>query len=97
MFFAALGMLISILACSSKSALIWSLAIGLLFMPRLFVMLAEGIGQIAGWSAQTVARISLVAPGVMMQALSDPSNTFGFGTAALIYLLCPDRLTILWH
>lgn len=85
MVFAALGMLISVLARSSKAALIWSLAIGLLFMPRFFVMLLEGIGQIAGWSAETVSRFSLVAPGVMMQALSDTSNISYFGTAAIIF------------
>lgn len=85
MVFAALGMFISVLARSSKAALIWSLALGLLSMPRLFVMLIECVGKIAGWSAETVNLISLVAPGVMMQALSNPSNTSYFGTAAIIF------------
>lgn len=85
MVFAALGLLLSVVARSSKSALIWSLAAGLLLMPRLFVMLLEGIGQVAGWPAETVNRLSLVAPGVMMQALSDRANTASFGAAAMIF------------
>lgn len=85
MVFATLGMLISVQVRSSKAALIWSLAIGLLLMPRFFVMLLEGIGQAAGWSAETVNRVSLIAPGVMMQALSNTSNASYFGTAAIIF------------
>lgn len=85
MVFAVIGMFISILARSSKAALIWSLAMGLLLMPRLFVMLLEGIGKAAGWSADTVSHISLIAPGVMMQALSDPGNRSAFGTAATLF------------
>jgi len=85
MVFAALGLLVSVVARSSKSALIWCLAAGLLLMPRLFVMLLEGLGQFAGWPAKTVNRLSLVAPGVMMQALSDRANTASFGAAAAVF------------
>lgn len=85
MVFAAVGILISVLARSSKASLIWSLAIGLLLMPRLFVMLLEGIGQIAGWSAETIHKLSLIAPGVMMQALSDMTDKSYFGIAAIVF------------
>lgn len=54
MVYATMGMLISILARSSKAALIWSLAIGLLLMPRFFVMIVEGIGKAFGWTTQMV-------------------------------------------
>ena len=46
MVYAAMGTLISVIARSSKAALIWSLAIGLLLMPRFFVMLIEGVGKV---------------------------------------------------
>lgn len=85
MVIAALGVLISVLARSSKAALIWSLAIGLLLMPRLFVMLLEGLGQALNWSKETVNSLSLISPGIMMQALSDVKNTEIFGTAAAIF------------
>ncbi|HKM34247.1 MAG TPA: ABC transporter permease subunit [Lachnospiraceae bacterium] len=85
MVFAAVGIFISVLARSSKAALIWSLAIGLLLMPRLFVMLLEGIGQIAGWSTETINKMSLIAPGVMMQALSDVSDKSYFGIATIVF------------
>lgn len=66
MVYAAMGLLISIIARSSKASLIWSLAIGLILMPRFFVMLVEGAGKIFGWTGEMVNNVSLIAPGVMM-------------------------------
>lgn len=85
MVYAAMGMLISVFARSSKAALIWSLAIGLLLMPRFFVMIVEGIGKVFGWTTQMVENISLIAPGVMMQALSEVSDTSKFMLATVIF------------
>lgn len=69
MVYAALGVMISVIARSSKLSLIWSLACGLLFMPRFFVMIIEGIGKNFGWTKELINNISMIAPGVMMQAL----------------------------
>ena len=85
MVYAAMGLLISIIARSSKASLIWSLAIGLILMPRFFVMLVEGAGKIFGWTGETVNNVSLIAPGVMMQALSEVSDTSRFSLAANIF------------
>ena len=46
MVFAALGIMISVLARSSKASMIWSLASGLILMPRFFVLIPEGIGRL---------------------------------------------------
>jgi ABC-type transport system involved in multi-copper enzyme maturation permease subunit len=85
MVYAALGVMISVIARSSKLALIWSLASGLLLMPRFFVMLVEGIGKGFGWTKEFVNNISMIAPGVMMQALSGAAGTSEFVTAAIIF------------
>jgi len=85
MVYAAMGVLISVIARSSKLALIWSLACGLLLMPRFFVMLVEGIGKGLGWREEFVKNISLIAPGVMMQALSEVSDTSKLALAAIIF------------
>ena len=85
MVYAPMGILISIVARSSKVALIWSLAIGLILMPRFFVMIVEGFGKMLGWSAEIVNKVSLVAPGVMMQALSEVSDTSQFALAATLF------------
>lgn len=85
MVYAAMGVLISVIARSSKTALVWSLASGLLLMPRFFVMLVEGIGKIFGWTAEMVANVSMIAPGVMMQALSEVSDTSRFSLSAIIF------------
>ena len=85
MVYASMGIFISIIARSSKTALIWSLAIGLILMPRFFVMIVEGIGKMFGWNAEMINNVSLVAPGVMMQALSEVSDTSQFALAAMIF------------
>ena len=85
MVYAAMGMLISVLARSSKTALIWSLAIGLLLMPHFFVMIVEGIGKVFGWTTQMIENFSLIAPGVMMQALSEVSDGSRFQQATAIF------------
>lgn len=85
MVYAAIGVLISVIARSSKAALIWSLASGLLLMPRFFVMLVEGTGKIFGWTAEMVANVSMIAPGVMMQALSEVSDTSRFSLSVIIF------------
>lgn len=85
MVYAAMGTLISVIARSSKAALIWSLASGLLLMPRFFVMLVEGAGKVFGWSAAIVEKVSMIAPGVMMQALAEVSDTSQFSLAAAIF------------
>ena len=87
MVYAAMGLLISIIARSSKASLIWSLAIGLILMPRFFVMLVEGAGKIFGWTGEMVNNVSLIAPGVMMQALSEVSDTSRFALAAIIFTI----------
>jgi len=54
-------------------------------MPRFFVMIVEGIGKVFGWTAQMVENFSLIAPGVMMQALSEVSDISKFSLAAAIF------------
>lgn len=91
MVYAAMGVMISVIARSSKTALILSMAIGLLLMPRFFVMLVEGAGKVFGWTTKIVENVSLIAPGVMMQALSKLTDTSQFSLAAVVFgasILC---------
>ena len=83
MVFAALGLMISVFARSSKVAMIWSLASGLVLMPRFFVLIPEGIGKVLNLSTQTVEKISMISPGIMMEALSNPNNTSSWTTAVV--------------
>jgi ABC-type transport system involved in multi-copper enzyme maturation permease subunit len=80
---ASLGFLISVLARSSKISLIWSIAAGLFLMPRFYVMLLEGIGSLMHLPVNVLDALSLLSPGVLMNALADPANTAKF-TQALI-------------
>lgn len=83
MVFAAMGVMISVLARSSKAALIWSLAMGLVLMPRFFMIVVEGMGSVFHWSEEVINNASMIAPGIMMNALSDFSNTSNLLTAAI--------------
>ena len=87
MVYAAMGVLISVIARSTKAALIWSLASGLLLMPRFFVMLVESVGKVFGWTEKIISNVSLIAPGVMMQALSEVSDTSKFLLSAVIFTI----------
>ena len=83
MVFAALGVMISVLARSSKAELIWSLALGLILMPRFFMLIVEGLGSVFHWSEGLISGVSMIAPGVMMNALADLTNTSNLLTAAI--------------
>jgi ABC-type transport system involved in multi-copper enzyme maturation permease subunit len=91
MVFAAVGATISVLARSSKAALIWSLAAGLILMPRFFMIIVEGLGSVFHWSHAAKDSVSMIAPGVLMNALADFENTtnllnavIGFSAGVLI-------------
>lgn len=84
---ASLGLLISVLARSSKAALIWSMAAGLFLMPRFYVMLLEGIGGLAHLADRTIDALSLISPGVLMNALADPTDSARFLQALIGFTL----------
>ena len=88
MVFAALGIVISIISRSSKAALIWSLAAGLVFMPRFFMIIVEGIGNIFHWTQSTKDIVSMISPSVLMEALSDYSNTAKLSAALIGFSCC---------
>lgn len=74
MVFASMGIMISVLERSSKAAMIWSMAIGLVLMPRFFSMIVSGIGNALNLSEEVIYNISLISPGIMMETLSKPQN-----------------------
>ena len=74
MVYAAMGVTISVLARSSKAALIWSLAAGLVLMPRFFIMVVEVIGSVFHWSEAFKNGVSMVAPGALMYVLANSES-----------------------
>lgn len=83
MVFAAMGVTISVLARSSKAALIWSLAIGLILMPRFFIIIVEGIGSVFNWSQAVKDGVSMIAPGALMYALAKVEDSAFFIKAVI--------------
>ncbi|WP_303870988.1 ABC transporter permease [Acetobacterium wieringae] len=83
MVFAAMGVVISVLARSSKAAMIWSLACGLILMPRFFILIVDSIGAVFNLSEKVVNNLSLISPGVMMETLSNLNNIESWITATV--------------
>jgi len=87
MVYAALGIAISVIARSTKTALIVSLASGLVLMPRFFILIIDGIGAIFQWTQAAKEAVSMIAPGVMMEALSHYSGTSEYLKMTVIFSL----------
>jgi len=87
MVYAALGTAISVIARSNKTALIASLAAGLVLMPRFFILIVDGLGALFHWTQATKDAVSMVAPGVMMDSLSRYSATTDYLKMAAVFLL----------
>lgn len=85
MVYASLGIVISVIARSTKTALIISLASGLVLMPRFFILIIDGIGAIFQWAQETKDAVSMVSPGVMMDALAHYSRTSEYLKMAIIF------------
>jgi ABC-type transport system involved in multi-copper enzyme maturation permease subunit len=75
MVYAAFGIAISVITRSSKIALITCLALGLVLMPRFFLLIVDGLGSIFHWTQATKDIASLIAPGVMMESLAHYAGT----------------------
>ena len=86
MVYAALGIMISIVARSTKTALIVSLASGLVLMPRFFILIIDGIGAIFQWTQQTKNTIRMIAPGIMMEKLAHYAGTADYIQTAVIFI-----------
>ena len=86
MVYATLGIAISVAAHSTKTALIISLASGLVLMPRFFILIIDGIGAIFKWTQSMKDTISMIAPGVMMETLAHYAGTTEYIQASVIFI-----------
>lgn len=87
MMFASWALLLSIIARSSKTALIWCLAGGLILMPRFFMIIVDGLGGVFKWTQTMKNYISMLAPGIMLQALADNSDRIKLLIAIVYFTL----------
>ena len=87
MVYAALGIAISVIARSTKIALITCLAFGLVLMPRFFLLIVDGLGSVFHWTQAAKDKMSLIAPGVMMESLAHYAGTAAYLKMALLFSL----------
>lgn len=73
--FSLMGLMLSIILRSSKAALITSIIIGGLFMPRLFVMIVDSLSALLGLSDKAAEVLYLISPAFIMNSLTGYSET----------------------
>ena len=86
--FGLMGLMFSVIFRSSKTSLITSLIIGGLLMPRLFVMIVDGLSSLFGFSKKTVEILYMISPGLIMNALN--------GYSEMIYVLWGLLLLVIY-
>ena len=93
--FSLMGLMLSVILRSSKASLITSVMVGFLLMPRLFVMIVDGIGSLLGLSGQAVEIIYMISPALIMNALNGYSGTthFLWGLLLLVVYLAAIIIT----
>ncbi|WKY43215.1 ABC transporter permease subunit [Eubacteriaceae bacterium ES2] len=72
--FSLMGLMFSVFFRSSKSSLITSIIIGAVFMPRLFVMIIDSLGNLLGFSQRTTEILYMISPALIMNALNGYSE-----------------------
>ena len=68
--FSLMGLMLSVILRSSKSSLVACMIVGGLLMPRLFVLMVDGLNKLLGLSQETVNIIYMISPALTMNALN---------------------------
>ena len=86
MVYAALGITISVIARSTKVAMITCLALGLILMPRFYYMIVDGLGNVLNMSQSTKNIVGMISPGVMMDSMASYAGTADYYTIIFVFL-----------
>jgi hypothetical protein len=65
-----MGLMLSIIFRSSRESLVVSVILGGLFIPRLFLLVVEGIGKVLSLGERTTELLGMISPALIMNALS---------------------------
>ncbi|MDF2672213.1 MAG: hypothetical protein K0R09_478 [Clostridiales bacterium] len=93
-----MGLVLSIIFRSSKESLIISVILGGLFIPRLYLLVAEGIGNALGFEEKSIDMLSMLSPALIMNALSgyaEKSEIFLGVLLLIVYLVVMISLSII--
>ena len=73
--FSTLGLALSVAMRSSKASLIASILLGAFMMPRLFIMIVDGVNGLLGLSEAVLERIYMLSPALILNALNGYSDS----------------------
>lgn len=86
--FSLMGLMLSVILRSSKASLVACMIVGGLLMPRLFVLMVDGLNKLLGLSQQTVAILYMISPALMMNALNGYAETRETFWALALLAIC---------
>jgi len=92
--FGLMGLMLSVILRSSRASLVACMIIGGLLMPRLFVMMVDGLGNLLGFSQQVADIVYMISPALIMNALNGYAETSRLLWGLLLLLIY--FTTILW-
>ncbi len=82
-----MGLMLSIILRSSKTALIISVILGGFFVPRLFLAVVEGLAKTIGFSQEAIEKISMISPALIMNALSGYAQKSEITLGLLLFII----------
>ncbi len=82
-----MGLMLSIIFRSSKASLIISAILGGLLIPRIFVLMVEGIGKSIGFGEKAVELLGMISPALIMNALSGYAEQSQIALAVLLLII----------
>lgn len=91
--YGSLGMLISILARSTKMSLIMNLAFGLIMMPRFFVLITEGLAKAFHLPDSVELLLEQISPGILMSNMVEYSNYGELCKGTVIFII---EILVVW-
>lgn len=88
MIYAAIGTLVSVLARSAKKSLIICLALGLILMPRFYMLIIDGICGLLHLGDVVNKVLGMISPGVLIYDLADLSNRASVLKGMSFFIIC---------
>ena len=82
-----MGLMFSIIFRSSKASLVVSVILGGLFIPRLFLLVVEGLAKSIGLGQKAVEMLGLLSPALIMNALSGYAEQSQIILAVLFFII----------
>lgn len=90
-----MGLMLSIIFRSSRASFIVSVILGGLLIPRLFLLVVEGLAKPIGLGEKAIEMLSMISPALIMNALSGYAEQSQIILAVLLFIVYALTMTLL--